>query len=80
MPMAFEGFEFPAAVTAFFVLHYIWVDTFAVGAARTPYQLKRLRSIKQVFLVNPSREVHYKTVPNLYFAEVPTCANHCVTT
>ncbi|CAL1166911.1 unnamed protein product [Cladocopium goreaui] len=38
--MAFEGFEFPAAVTAFFVLHYIWVDTFAVGAARTPYQLK----------------------------------------
>eukprot|EP00435_Cladocopium_sp_Y103_P032752 s4653_g8.t1 len=38
--MVFEGFEFPSAVTAFFVLHYIWVDTFAVGAARTPYQLK----------------------------------------
>eukprot|EP00438_Fugacium_kawagutii_P000118 Skav218732 [mRNA] locus=scaffold1346:860741:872890:+ [translate_table: standard] len=35
-----EGFELPSAVTAFFVLHYIWVDTFAVGAARTPYQLK----------------------------------------
>ena len=38
--MALEGFELPSAVTAIFVLHYIFVDTFAVGAARTPYQLK----------------------------------------
>lgn len=41
-PMALEGFELPSAVTAIFVLHYIFVDTFAVGAARTPYQLKWL--------------------------------------
>ena len=40
--MAFEGFELPSAVTAIFVLHYVFVDTFAVGAARTPYQLKWL--------------------------------------
>lgn len=38
--MALEGFELPSAVTAIFVLHYVCVDTFAVGAARTPYQLK----------------------------------------
>ena len=38
--MALDGFEFPCVVTAIFVLHYVFVDTFAVGAARTPYQLK----------------------------------------
>ena len=34
------GFEVCGAVTAIFVLHYIYVDTFAVGAARSPFQLK----------------------------------------
>ena len=32
--------ELCGAATAIFVLHYIYVDTFAVGAARTPFQLK----------------------------------------
>mmetsp|Transcript_59347 Transcript_59347/g.105512 ORF Transcript_59347/g.105512 Transcript_59347/m.105512 type:complete len:194 (+) Transcript_59347:69-650(+) len=32
-------FALPLSVTAVFVLHYITVDTFAVGAARTPYKL-----------------------------------------
>ncbi|CAE7200781.1 unnamed protein product [Symbiodinium natans] len=35
-----DGFELPCAATAVFILHYVFVDTFAVGAARTPYQLK----------------------------------------
>ncbi|CAE7315074.1 unnamed protein product [Symbiodinium sp. CCMP2592] len=38
--MRIDGFELPCTATAVFVLHYVFVDTFAVGAARTPYQLK----------------------------------------
>ena len=38
--MRMDGFELPCTATAVFVLHYVFVDTFAVGAARTPYQLK----------------------------------------
>mmetsp|Transcript_144704 Transcript_144704/g.360714 ORF Transcript_144704/g.360714 Transcript_144704/m.360714 type:complete len:198 (+) Transcript_144704:64-657(+) len=34
------AFQWPLVVTALLVLHYVTVDTWAVGAARTPYQLK----------------------------------------